>query len=141
MSVIPASPRRLVLQRAGDRCEYCGLSQAGQVATFHIDHVIPVVANGETVAENLALACVSCSLRKSARQTVQDPETLAVVPIFHPRQQIWHDHFQWNGTEIVGLTAIGRGTIQALDLNRPIMLAIRAEEELLGRHPSVRDEL
>jgi 5-methylcytosine-specific restriction endonuclease McrA len=70
MSVIPASPRRLVLQRAGDRCEYCGLSQAGQVATFHIDHVIPVVANGETVAENLALACVSCSLRKSARQTV-----------------------------------------------------------------------
>lgn len=35
MTAIPASLRRLVIQRAGDRCEYCGLSQAGQAATFH----------------------------------------------------------------------------------------------------------
>jgi hypothetical protein len=135
MSMIPASLRRFVIQRAGDRCEYCSLSQAGQAATFHIDHVMPVVANGATVAENLALSCVSCSLRKSARQTVQDPDTLATVPIFHPRQQIWHKYFQWNGVEVFGLTAIGRSTIQDLNLNRAIMLAIRAEEELLGRHP------
>jgi 5-methylcytosine-specific restriction endonuclease McrA len=136
-STIPAALRRLVVQRAGDRCEYCGLSQAGQVATFHIDHITPVVANGETVAENLALACVSCSLRKSARQTVQDPQTLETVPIFHPRQQKWSEHFQWNSVQVVGLTATGRGTIQALDLNRAMMLAIRTEEELLSRHPPV----
>lgn len=37
MSTIPASLRRLVIQRAGDRCEYCRLSQAGQEAAFHID--------------------------------------------------------------------------------------------------------
>lgn len=55
---IPASLRRLVIQRADDRCEYCRISQAGQVATFHIDHILPVVANGETTPENLALACV-----------------------------------------------------------------------------------
>jgi HNH endonuclease len=134
MSMIPASLRRLVIQRASDRCEYCGLSQAGQVATFHIDHITPVVANGKTIAENLALACVSCSLRKAAKQTVQDPETLAIVSIFHPRQQIWSEHFQWDGVRVLGLTATGRGTIQTLDLNRSIMLAIRAEEELLGRH-------
>ena len=36
MSKIPNSLRRLVIQRAGDRCEYCQLSQTGQVATFHI---------------------------------------------------------------------------------------------------------
>jgi HNH endonuclease len=135
MSLIPASLRRNVIQRADNRCEYCGLSQAGQVATFHIDHIIPIAANGATVAENLALACVSCSLRKSAKQTVQDPETLAMVFILHPRQQIWREHFQWNGVKVLGLTATGRGTIQSLDLNRAIMLAIRAEEELLGRHP------
>jgi 5-methylcytosine-specific restriction endonuclease McrA len=75
MSYISAALRRLVLQRAGGYCEYCGLSQEGQEATFHIDHVTPRAAHGETVAENLALACVSCSLRKSARQTAIDPQS------------------------------------------------------------------
>jgi hypothetical protein len=135
MATIPASLRRLVIQRAENRCEYCGISQIGQVATFHIDHIVPVVADGETIAENLALACVSCSLRKGARQNLEDSETGKVVSIFNPRQQAWKEHFDWNGVQVVGLTATGRATVQALDLNRATMLAIRAEEELLGRHP------
>ena len=57
MRYIPAELRQLVIQRAAGRCEYCRLSQEGQEATFHIDHVIPVSAGGQTVAENLALAC------------------------------------------------------------------------------------
>jgi hypothetical protein len=135
MATIPASLRRLVIQRADNRCEYCGISQIGQVATFHIDHIVPVIAGGETIAENLALACVSCSLRKGARQNLEDSETGEVVSIFNPRQQVWKEHFDWNGVQVVGLTATGRATVQALDLNRSTMLAIRAEEELLGRHP------
>lgn len=135
MSSIPTSLRRLVIQRSGDRCEYCGISQIGQVATFHIDHVIPVVAGGETTPDNLALACVSCSLRKGARQEIEDLETGETVNIFNPRQQSWNKHFHWEGVQVVGLTPIGRATIKALDLNRATMLAIRAEEELLGRHP------
>jgi hypothetical protein len=135
MTTIPAPLRRLVIQRADNRCEYCKISQAGQVATFHIDHIVPVVAGGATTSENLALACVSCSLRKGARQTLEDSETGEVVSIFNPRQQIWTEHFDWSGVEAVGLTATGRATVEALDLNRPAMLAIRAEEELLGRHP------
>ena len=135
MSSIPTSRRRLVIQRSSDRCEYCGISQIGQVATFHIDHVIPVVAGGGTTPDNLALACVSCSLRKGARQEIEDLETGTTVNIFNPRQQAWDDHFYWEGVKVVGLTPTGRATIKALDLNRPTMLAIRAEEELLGRHP------
>lgn len=135
MSAIPSYLRQQVIDRASDRCEYCRLSQVGQEATFHIDHVIPVVAGGKTTLDNLALACVSCSLRKAARQTVQDPESNQSVPIFNPRQQFWREHFEWNGVVIIGLTATGRGTINALNLNRAIILAIRAEEELLGRHP------
>jgi hypothetical protein len=135
MSTIPASLRRLVIQRASDRCEYCGISQIGQVATFHIDHIVPVVAGGETIAENLALACVSCSLRKGARQALTDPLTGEAVSVFNPRQQVWKEHFTWDGVQLIGLTATGRATVQALDLNRAMMLAIRAEEELLGRHP------
>jgi HNH endonuclease len=135
MSTIPTALRRLVIQRAGDRCEYCGLSQVGQAATFHIDHVIPVAAKGETVPENLALACVSCSLFKGARQLLEDPDTGEMVSIFNPRQQIWQEHFRWDDVRVVGLTAIGRATIVALNLNRSIILAIRAEEEFFGRHP------
>jgi hypothetical protein len=135
MTTIPADLRRLVIRRSGDRCEYCCLSQAGQVATFHIDHIVPEAAGGETVAENLALACVSCSLRKGARQQLQDLETGELVSFFNPRLQSWKEHFSWNGVEVVGLTAVGRVTIRALSLNRPIMLAIRGEEVFFDRHP------
>ncbi|OUL35248.1 HNH endonuclease signature motif containing protein [Nostoc sp. 106C] len=135
MSKIPASLRRLVIQRADNRCEYCGLSQIGQEATFHIDHIIPIAANGETTADNLALACVSCSLHKAAQQLVKDPDTGEMVNIFNPRQQVWKEHFSWDGVRVIGLTKTGRATINALRMNRAVILAIRAEEELLGRHP------
>jgi hypothetical protein len=128
MPNIPRLLRKLVIERAGNRCEYCGLSQSGQEATFHLDHVIPVKAGGETTANNLALACVSCSLRKAARQTVLDPETNITVRIFNPRQQQWLDHFRWDSVYVVGITATGRGTLESL-------LATRSEEELLGRYP------
>lgn len=135
MSAIPAVLRRLVIQRADSRCEYCGISQAGQVATFHIDHIVPSVAGGETSEGNLALACVSCSLRKGARQEIKDPVTGAKVSVFNPRQQDWKEHFSWHDVQISGLTKIGRATASALALNRPTMLAIRSEEALSGRHP------
>ena len=90
MNSIPAELRRLVVQRAAGRCEYCQLPQEGQEATFHIDHVVPVMAGGQTVAENLALACVSCSLRKAARQTAIDPQSGEEVALYNPRHDNWH---------------------------------------------------
>jgi hypothetical protein len=138
MRYIPAELRRLVIQRAAGHCEYCRLSQEGQEATFHIDHVIPVKAGGQTVAENLALACVSCSLRKAARQTAIDPQSGREVALYNPRQDAWHEHFRWEGVHLVGLTGTGRVTIEALDMNRVLILAIREEEAALGRHPPER---
>jgi hypothetical protein len=135
MSPISIRLRRRVILRAGDRCEYCGLSQEGQEATFHIDHIVPVAAGGPTVLENLALACVSCSLRKAARRSGPDPEIGRSIPLFHPRRQRWDDHFRWQGVEMVGRTPTGRATIAALRLNRSMILAIRAEEAARGRHP------
>ena len=137
MRYIPAKLRRLVIRRAAGRCEYCGLSQAGQEATFHIDHIIPVTAGGLTAAENLALACVSCSLRKSARQTAVDPQTGEEAALFHPRQDVWSEHFQCRGVKLVGITATGRATVKALSLNRAAILAIRQEEVARGRHPAI----
>lgn len=135
MSPVPTALRRLVIQRAVNRCEYCGLSQEGQEATFHIDHVIPQAVDGKTVVENLALACVSCSLRKAARQRAIDPQSGDEVPLYSPRLHAWHEHFYWEGVYLVGLTATGRATIVALAMNRALILAIRQEQATLGRHP------
>jgi 5-methylcytosine-specific restriction endonuclease McrA len=117
--VISARLRRHVVERAGDRCEYCGLAQIGQEAAFHIDHVIPVVAGGDTAAENLALACVSCSLRKGGRLLVRDPETRQQIRLFNPRLDSWQTHFRWDGVLVVGKSQQpGSATTVALSMNR-----------------------
>jgi HNH endonuclease len=135
MGDISAALREFVIARANNCCEYCQLSQIGQEATFHIDHVKPRVGGGLTAQDNLALACVSCSLRKGARETAPDPKTSLESPLFNPRKQVWKDHFRWEHEIAVPLTSTGRATVAALALNRPIMHAIRREEALRGRHP------
>jgi hypothetical protein len=133
MSDVADRLRRLVVNRAGNRCEYCRLSQEGQEATFHIDHITPSARGGATESDNLALACVSCSLRKSARRSALDPLTGKKVSLFHPRRQSWSRHFRWEGMTIVGSTPTGRATVHVLGMNRPLILAIRLEESLRGR--------
>ena len=135
MSTIPASLHRLVIQRAQERCEYCKLSQASQEASFHIDHIRPRAAHGSTTLENLALACVSCSLRKAAKETAVDPSTGEPQPLFNPRTQSWVDHFRWDGGKASPLTSTARATVQALAMNRPLIVAIRLEEMARGRYP------
>jgi 5-methylcytosine-specific restriction endonuclease McrA len=127
--------RQAVVDRAQNRCEYCRISQLAQEATFHIDHITPQSAGGDTALENLALACVTCSLRKAAQESVADPDTGALVPIFHPRRDQWSNHFILTGVKIVGLTPTGRGTIEALQMNRRHALDVRTEEHLRGRFP------
>jgi hypothetical protein len=136
--MIPAALRREIISRAANRCEYCGLAQAGQEGTFHIDHVTPRAIDGPTTIENLALACVSCSLRKGAATTALDSESGNESPIFNPRTQNWNDHFRWNDVEIIPLTPTGRATVKRLALNRHLALAIREEEKLRHRHPPLR---
>ena len=130
---IPSRLRRQVVERACGRCEYCSLSQEGQEATFHVDHVVPIAVDGPTTLDNLALACVSCSLRKGARQIAPDPQTGADAPLFNPRRDVWWTHFRWKGACIVGLTPTGRATVVALNMNRPLAQALRAEK--IYRHP------
>lgn len=133
MSHIPLFLRKLVIHRAKSRCEYCQLSQEGQEATFHVDHIVPIISDGETISENLTLACVSCSLRKGAREFVA--VTGSETRIFHPREDNWNDHFRWDGVVLFGTTEKGEATVELLNLNRRLILAIREEEVFLGRHP------
>lgn len=135
MSHIPLFLRKLVIRRADNRCEYCQLSQKGQEATFHVDHIVPLASGGETISENLALACVSCSLRKGAKEFTVDDDSKDEVRIFHPREDNWSDHFEWSGIVLNGKTVKGTATIELLNLNRKLILSIREEEILLKRLP------
>jgi len=98
------------------------------VAPFEIDHIVPMSVGGETVVDNLCLACPPCNRHKGAKLHGQAPDTGQSVPLYHPRRQIWSDHFAWSddGTTLLGLTPIGRATIEALGINRPKMIRLRA---------------
>lgn len=126
---------------SSSRSNSSGLSQHGQEAAFHVDHVIATALGGPTEIDNLALACVSCSLCMGARRAAVDPVTGEQTPLFSPRSDPWRDHFRFDGVRLEALTAIGRTTIAALRLNRPLILAIRSEEAARGRHPRRASEV
>lgn len=92
-----------------------------------IDHIVPQTAGGLTEEENLWPACNRCNEFKGAQTHAPDPETLETVALFHPRKQVWHEHFAWSedGTEIVGLTPCGRATVTALKMNNPEIVVAR----------------
>jgi len=114
---IPAALRRLVVERAGGRCEYCFLHQDDTALSHHIDHIIPLKHGGQPVSENLALACLQCNRRKGSDLTSIDPIDKAIVPLFNPRSQVWEEHFMLEGAQITGQTAVGRATVALLRLN------------------------
>jgi hypothetical protein len=89
---IPGALARAVRDRAGNICEYCHLPQLLQEAAFHIDHISPRSGKGPSHADNLALACVTCSLKKAARTRARDALSKELVPLFHPRHDRWRDH-------------------------------------------------
>jgi hypothetical protein len=91
--------------------------QAGYEALFHLDHIIASQHVNADDAENRALSCPRCNRKKGPNLAGVDPQTGDVTILFHPRRDVWHDHFQWAGPVLVARTATARATIAALDLN------------------------
>jgi hypothetical protein len=116
--MIDAATRRLVRERARNRCEYCGLFQAHLTFTaFHIEHIIARQHGGGDEPDNLALACYHCNWHKGTNLTGIDPATNAIVPLFHPRRDVWQEHFAVQDILIVGSTSTGRTTVRVLNMN------------------------
>ena len=127
LSSIPRSLRVSVRERDGGRCRYCGMAQVGQVATFHVDHVVPRRRGGHTDLSNLVLQCPWCSLHKSDKIGAADPATGVTVRLFHPLQDPWSDHFELrDDATLGGRTEVGRATIAALRMNEPLPRSARA---------------
>jgi len=125
-----AQLRQFVRTRAAYHCEYCRVPQEFSELRFHIEHVVPRQHGGGSEADNLALACPDCNLRKGPNLTGIDAATGEVVRLFHPRRDLWSDHFGYEGPVVVGATAIGRTTVSLLQMNDPERRRVR---ELIGR--------
>jgi hypothetical protein len=102
---------------------------------FEIDHIIAEKHAGLTVESNLALSCYQCNNFKGPNIAGIDPETKVVVPLFHPRQQSWSEHFEWDEAVLRGITAIGRTTIDVLRVNHSNRVEHRRELIAAGLFP------
>ena len=118
---------RAVWERAGDRCEYCLMPQFALPLPFQIDHIIAEKHDGQTIESNLALACPLCNRFKGPNIAGVDPVSGETVRLFHPRNDIWGEHFAFDGARIIGRTPIGRTTVNVLAMNADDLLLIRIE--------------
>jgi hypothetical protein len=116
MAISPLLDRR-VRERAKGLCEYCRVPQAAYPWTFQIDHIIAEQHHGKTQMMNLALACPRCNRCKGPNLSGIDTQTRQLTPLFHPRRERWAEHFRWRGPRLIGLTPVGRVTVQVLQIN------------------------
>lgn len=116
---------QLVWRRAQRVCEYCRMPQQHDELPFEVDHIFARKHDGETIPENLALACFSCNNHKGPNIAGRDRTTQRIVRLFHPRRDQWGRHFRWHVARLVGVTPIGRVTIAVLNINLPHRVALR----------------
>lgn len=129
--------RRLVRARAQNRCEYCMTPESHAPEAFSVEHITPRSKGGISVAENLALSCQGCNNHKFTRTRAEDPVTGRLAVLFHPREQLWREHFAWlpDARRLIGLTPTGRATVDMLRLNRPGLIGLREALIAIGIHP------
>lgn len=130
------------IQRADrDICCYCRTSVANSGIPLSFDHIVPRAAGGMTTFENVCLCCRPCNEFKSNLAEAVDPLTGERAALFHPRRQVWAEHFNWSAdaSRIEGRTAAGRATVVALRLNRSLLVAARRRWMILGWHPPESD--
>ena len=134
---VSSALRALIAERDKRRCTYCLTTEENCGLRMHVDHIIPEVAGGLSTLDNVCLACFSCNVAKAAQQIAVDPLTGETVSFFHPVQQRWRDHFAWDEskTQILGLTAHGRATVEALQMNNATVVRARRRWVSAGWHP------
>lgn len=135
MSYVSSEIRRQVIERAGNRCEYCHAPQLASLFSFEMEHILSEKHGGLSDLDNLALACPFCNRAKGSDVGSFDRVTSKFVPFFNPRSQDWWEHFALSGPEIIPLTAEGRVTVIILQLNQPERLSERRHLIAAGYFP------
>lgn len=139
---VQSEEQQRIIERARGCCEYCRSRADHATQSFSVEHIIPVSRGGETALDNLALACPGCNGHKYAKTEARDPLDGTLRPLYNPRHHNWRDHFSWNEdyTRIVGLTPMGRATIDALNMNRLGVVNMRRLLFSVGLHPPSEED-
>jgi hypothetical protein len=134
---IPVEIQRAILLISQNYCEYCVLPANFSTDFFHYEHILPLILNGKTEFENLARSCGMCNNNKRAKVAHIDPVSQLTVRLYHPRQDIWREHFKWSDNDlyVVGISPIGRATISLLKLNRSNAINLRKLLKMADLHP------
>ncbi|HEY0407407.1 MAG TPA: HNH endonuclease signature motif containing protein [Pyrinomonadaceae bacterium] len=134
-SHLSAELRQLVAARARYRCEYCLIREEDTFFGCEVDHIISVKHGGATTEDNLAYACMICNRRKGSDLGSILPKTGELVRFFHPRRDIWKDHFEVVYVKIFTLTEIGEVTARIFEFNKEERILERAVLVDLKRYP------
>lgn len=115
----PSKLKEKIRLQAKNRCGYCLNPQNLMPYKLEIEHLYPQSLGGQTIEENLWLACRECNSHKAAKVNSKDSLTGKTVKLFNPRKQNWHRHFKFSEdlSEIIGKTPCGRATVDALQMN------------------------
>jgi HNH endonuclease len=137
MADLPTEVLAQLKRRAGHRCGYCRTSTLITGQPLTVEHIIPLARGDTSTADNLWLSCRRCNEHKGTQVHTRDPDTGEQVPLFHPRQQSWGEHFAWSGdgTRVIGLTPCGRATVLALKMNNDETVSARRLWVSVGWHP------
>lgn len=126
---LTARDKEALKERAGYRCEYCRI--VGW--ELQADHILPrsprrygstdVPKEDLDSPENLAAACTPCNRFKGDFTTGRDPLSGNEFRLFHPRRDVWDEHFAWGDgyLRLLPLTAIGGATISRLRMNTSLL--------------------
>lgn len=134
---IPPEQRARIAEISGYRCGYCLTQEIVIGMPLVVEHIIPEAKGGDSQDDNLWLACRRCNEFKGVQTSAVDPETSETVLLFNPRNEVWSAHFAWteDGTLIIGLTPVGRATVDALRLNNEYVVRSRRRWVSIGWHP------
>ena len=129
--------KEAVAHRANYCCEYCRSQEKYSPSRFSVDHILPTAKMGDDELNNLCYACQACNNYKYTNTSTNDPVSGEHASLFNPRIHPWQEHFMWNEdeSEIIGVTPIGRVSVEKLKLNRAGVKNLRVVLKKLGLHP------
>lgn len=129
--------KEFIRLRAKHCCEYCLSQIKYSPDPFSIEHIVPRSKGGISDDSNLAVACQGCNNFKYNHVQGVDLITGKFASLYHPRKDIWQDHFTWSTDfdEILGITPTGRATVNQLRLNRDGVVNLRKVLRSINQHP------
>jgi len=135
-SYISVTYRKITSERSNGCCEYCLIHEDDAFFSFEIDHIISEKHGGLTHPDNLANTCFFCNQFKGSDiGSVLLPD-MELIRFYHPRKDVWQEHFELENGLIQPLTNIGEVTAKILKFNDVDRIIERRLLIEFGRYPN-----